>query len=221
MILSHFLLVSAQSRENKRKNKIQYSNMFTIETSERVFKILPHIFLSLPILQKQHIRSNGITIFIKSWKNVFNKATFREILVPSLSNVNNYVVCIYWKYANISRNNAAELTTSILSFWVLASSATLFMHFFLHKYGPQINFFCPMMGEVSQHSFIKHIFIWFEKTFYTMKTEQTNQKNFTETKNNFDGNIYADTSKTMLKFIEECNLSLNDKVQIWGVFLGS
>ena len=49
----------------------------------------------------------------------------------------------------------------------------------------------------------------------------TNQKNFTETKNNFDGNIYADTSKTMLKFIEECNLSLNDKVQIWGVFLGS
>lgn len=57
MILSHFLLVSAQSRENKRKNKIQYSNMFTIKTSERVFKILPHIFLSLPILQKQHIRS--------------------------------------------------------------------------------------------------------------------------------------------------------------------
>lgn len=47
-----------------------------------------------------------------------------------------------------------------------------------------------------------------------MKTEQTNQKNFMETKNNFDGNIYADTSKTMLKFIEECNLSLNDKVQI-------
>lgn len=54
-----------------------------------------------------------------------------------------------------------------------------------------------------------------------MKTEQTNQKNLTETKNNFDGNIYADRSKTMLKFIEECNLSLNDKDQISGVFLGS
>lgn len=137
-------------------------------------------FWVFPYCKSNIFVQNGITIFIKSWKNVFNKATFREILVPSLSNVNNYVVCIYWKYANISRNNAAELTTSILSFWVLASSATLFMHFFLHKYGPQINFFCPMMGEVSQHSFIKHIFIWFEKTFYTMKTEQTNQKNFTE-----------------------------------------
>ena len=218
MILSHFLLVSAQSRENKKKIRSSTVTCLLLKLLKEFLKFCHTFFWVFPYCKSNIFVQNGITIFIKSWKNVFNEATFRKMLVPSLSNVNNYVVCIYRKYPNISRNNAAELTTSILSFWVLASSATLFMHFFLHKYGPQINFFCPMMGEVSQHSFIKHIFIWFEKTFYTMNTEQTNQKNFTETKNNFDGNIYADTSKTMLKFIEEYNLSLNGKVQIWGVF---
>lgn len=157
------------------KEKIRSSTVtcLLLKLLKEFLKFCHTFFWVFPYCKSNIFVQNGITIFIKSWKNVFNKATFHKILVPSLSNVNNYVVCIYWKYANISRNNAAELTTSILSFWVLASSATLFMHFFLHKYGPQINFFCPMMGEVSQHSFIKHIFIWFEKTFYTMKTEQT------------------------------------------------
>ena len=36
---------------------------------------------------------------------MFNAATFQEILLPSLGNVNDYVVHILRKYADLDRNN--------------------------------------------------------------------------------------------------------------------
>ena len=47
-----------------------------------------------------------------------------------------------------------------------------------------------------------------------MNTEQTNEKKIRILKIISMKIFVADTSKTMLKFIEGCNLLLNDKVQI-------
>ena len=42
---------------------------------------------------------------------MFNEATFREILLPSPDNVNDYVTHIYRKYGELDDSNKAELQT--------------------------------------------------------------------------------------------------------------
>ena len=43
-------------------------------------------------------------MFITSWTIMFNEATFREMLLPSLGNDNDYVAHIYRKYADPDGN---------------------------------------------------------------------------------------------------------------------
>ena len=42
---------------------------------------------------------------IKSWKSMFNKATFWEIFLLSPGRVNTYVAYVYRKYKNLDRSN--------------------------------------------------------------------------------------------------------------------
>ena len=44
-----------------------------------------------------------------SWTSMFNQAIFQVILLTSAHNINDYVVHIYSKYAELDRNNKAEL----------------------------------------------------------------------------------------------------------------
>ena len=44
-------------------------------------------------------------MFVLSLTNVFDDATFWEILLSSLSYVNDYFVCVYKEYVDLDGNN--------------------------------------------------------------------------------------------------------------------
>ena len=47
-------------------------------------------------------------MFVLSLTNVFDDATFWEILLSSLSYVNDYFVCVYKEYVDLDGNNIEE-----------------------------------------------------------------------------------------------------------------
>ena len=51
----------------------------------------------------------SIISFITSRTNAFSEATFREILLPSLGNVNNYIAYIYREHTDLDGVNVAKL----------------------------------------------------------------------------------------------------------------
>ena len=53
---------------------------------------------------------------------MFNEATFREILLPSPDNINNYATLIYGKYGEEDENNKEELQTRVKRSFIIRIS---------------------------------------------------------------------------------------------------